>query len=78
MLANVVTELKGFEEEEEQKGIFGFFKKQSNKLEAMKTRYNKAEANIDQIVKALEGHQIQLAQGLGDAGQDVRDESRLL
>ena len=60
MLANVVTELKGFEEEEEQKGIFGFFKKQSNKLEAMKTRYNKAEANIDQIVKALEGHQIQL------------------
>ena len=60
MLASVVTELKGFEEEEEQKGIFGFFKKQSNKLEAMKTRYNKAEANIDQIVKALEGHQIQL------------------
>ena len=61
MLANVVTELKHFEEDEEEpKGIFGFFKKQSNKLEAMKTRYNKAEANIDQIVKALEGHQIQL------------------
>ena len=60
MLANVVTELKGFEDEEEQKGFLGFFKRQGNKLEAMKTRYNKAEANIDQIVKALEGHQIQL------------------
>ena len=61
MLASVVTELKGFgEEEEEQKGIFGFFKKSSNKLEAMKTRYNKAETNVNQIATALESHQVQL------------------
>ena len=61
MLASVVTELKGFgEEEEEQKGIFGFFKKSSNKLEAMKARYNKAETNVNQIATALESHQVQL------------------
>lgn len=60
MLASVVTELKGFGEEEEQKGIFGFFKKSSNKLEAMKVRYNKAETNVNQIATALESHQVQL------------------
>ena len=61
MLASVVTELKGFnEEEDEPKGIFGFFKKTSNKLEAMKVRYNKAETNVNQIATALESHQVQL------------------
>ncbi len=61
MLANVVTELKNFNEEEEQpKGFLGFFKKTSNKLDAMKVRYNKAEANVNQIATALEGHQVQL------------------
>lgn len=61
MLANVVTELKGFnQDEEEPKGIFGFFKKSSNKLEAMKVRYNKAETNVNQIATALESHQVQL------------------
>lgn len=60
MLASVVTELKGFGEEEEQKGILGFFKKSSNKLEAMKVRYNKAETNVNQIATALESHQVQL------------------
>lgn len=60
MLAGVVTELKSFDEEEEQKGIFGFFKKTSNKLTAMKAKYNKAEANVNQIAEALETHQVQL------------------
>ncbi len=60
MLASVVTELKDFGEEEDQKGIFGFFKKSSNKLEAMKVRYNKAETNVNQIATALESHQVQL------------------
>ncbi len=61
MLANVVTELKGFnQDEEEPKGILGFFKKSSNKLEAMKVRYNKAETNVNQIATALESHQVQL------------------
>ncbi|MGN0298975.1 MAG: toxic anion resistance protein [Lachnospiraceae bacterium] len=60
MLAQVVTELKGFEEQEEEKGFLGFFKKKSNSLTNMKARYEKAEANVDNICEVLESHQIQL------------------
>lgn len=60
MLADVVTELKNFDEEEKEKGIFGFFKKGGNKLANMKAKYDKAEVNVNKICDALEGHQIQL------------------
>lgn len=60
MLSNVVMELKSFDTEEEEKGILGFFKKTSNKLTAMKTKYDKAEVNITKICQVLEKHQIQL------------------
>ncbi len=59
LLSGVVTELKSFDEEEE-KGFLGFFKKASNKIESMKTKYAKAEENVNEIVKALEKHQVQL------------------
>ncbi len=59
-LTKVIGELKNFDTEEEKKGIFGFFKKNANKLAAMKTRYEKAEINIENICKTLENHQIQL------------------
>lgn len=60
MIAGLVTELKSFDAEEESKGLFGFFKKGENKLSAMKAKYNKVEGNVNDIVKVLEGHQIQL------------------
>ena len=60
MLTQVVTELKSFDAEEEEKGFFGIFKKASNKISTMKAKYDKAEANVDRIVNVLEGHQIQL------------------
>ncbi len=60
MLTDVVTELKGFNEDEEEKGILGFFKKSSNKLENMKIKYDKAESNINRICKAMEDHQVTL------------------
>ena len=60
MLSQVVTELKGFEAEEEEKGFFGFFKKSAVRLEGVKAKYAKAEANINQICKVLQNHQIQL------------------
>lgn len=60
MLSDVVTELKSFEMEEEEKGFFGFFKKSSNRLEGMRAKYSKAETNVNQIIKILENHQIQL------------------
>lgn len=59
LISGVVTELKSFDATEE-KGLFGFFKKGSNKMEAMKTKYDKAENNVDKIVKALQQHQMQL------------------
>ena len=59
LLTGVVTELKSFDEEEE-KGLFGIFKKASNKTESMKAKYAKAEANVNEIVKVLEKHQVQL------------------
>ena len=60
LLENVVTELKNFDAEEERKGIMGFFKKGTNKLEALKNKYSKAEENVNRIVETLEHHQIQL------------------
>lgn len=60
-IANLVVELKGFDlSEEEEKGFFGFFKKQSNKLEGLKARYDKAEVNVNKIASSLENHQVQL------------------
>lgn len=59
LLSNVVTELKSFDEEES-KGLFGIFKKTSNKLEAVKAKYAKAETNVNEICEVLENHQVQL------------------
>lgn len=60
MLTGVVSELKSFDAEEEEKGFLGFFKKTSNKISNMKSKYDKAELNVNKICKILENHQIQL------------------
>ena len=60
LISGLVTELKSFDVEEEDKGFFKFFKKQGNKLVALKAKYDKTEASIDDIVQVLEGHQVQL------------------
>ena len=60
MIASLVTELKGFDAQEESKGIFGFFKKAGGGIEAMKAKYAKAEVNVEKIEAMLEGHQVQL------------------
>ena len=59
LLSDVVIELKNFNEDDD-KGIFGFFKKQTNKLQVLKTKYDKAEVNIGKITDALESHQVTL------------------
>ena len=59
LLSDAVTELRSFDATEE-KGLFGFFKKGANKIESLRARYDKAEANVDKIVKALQGHQMTL------------------
>ena len=60
LISGLVGELKSFDAEEEDKGLFGFFKKQGNKLSNLKNRYDKAEANVDKIVDMLETHQVTL------------------
>ncbi len=60
MISGLVTELKSFDADEDEKGFLGFFKKQGNKLTAMKAKYDKAEVNVGKICDALEGHQMQL------------------
>ena len=60
LLTGVVTQLKSFDEDEEEKGFFGIFKKASNKIDSMKAKYAKAETNVNEIIKALEKHQVQL------------------
>ena len=59
LLVNVVGELQGFDAEEE-KGFLGFFKKQANKLELMKARYDKAEVSVEKISDTLQQHQVRL------------------
>ena len=59
LITDVVGELKGFDAEEK-KGFFGFFQKQANKLETMKTKYAKAEVNVAKIGDALQQHQVRL------------------
>ena len=59
LIGSVVTELRSFDATEE-KGLFGFFKKGANKIESLRAKYDKAEGNVDKIVKALQGHQMKL------------------
>ncbi len=60
-LSNLVVELKGFDlEEEEKNGFFGMFKKASNRITAMKAKYDSAAVNVDKICNILDGHQVQL------------------
>lgn len=60
MITGLVTELKGFDADEEAKGIRGLFKKTGKGVETMVAKYGKAEANVDRIASKLESHQVVL------------------
>ncbi len=59
LLTEVVGELKNFDAEDE-KGIFGFFKRGVNKVQALRVKYDKAEKNVERVVKALKDNQMRL------------------
>ena len=69
MITGVVTELKNFDAGEEEKGFFGFFKKNVDKLTTMKAKYQKAETNVNHIVEALEQHQVTLMKDVATLDQ---------
>ena len=61
LITNLISELQGFDATTEQpKGIFGFFKKTSNSIEQLKTRYDSADKNVEHIKAQLEDHQVTL------------------
>ncbi len=60
-ISNLIVELNGLSiDEAEDKGFLGLFKKTSNKVAALKTKYDKAEVNVDKICGMLRDHQIGL------------------
>lgn len=59
LISNVVGELKDFDVQEEGK-FFGFFRKQTSKIENLKNKYDKAQANVEKITDALQQHQVRL------------------
>ena len=60
MLSGLVVELKSFEVSEEDKGLFGIFKKSANRITGLKAKYDKTEANVNSVCEALEKHQVTL------------------
>ena len=60
LIAGVVTELKNFDVDDDDKGFFGLFKKSANKITSLKARYDTAEANVAKIATTVEGHQVEL------------------
>lgn len=60
LITSVVGELKDFSTEEENKGFFGFFRKQTSKIENLKNKYDKAEVSVGKITDALQEHQVRL------------------
>ncbi|MBQ4650656.1 MAG: toxic anion resistance protein [Firmicutes bacterium] len=63
-LVDLVSELKGFSALEEKKGFFGLFKKVADPLTQLKTKYAKAESNVEKVVEVLEGHQVTLTRDI--------------
>ncbi|AOZ97702.1 toxic anion resistance protein [Butyrivibrio hungatei] len=60
MITDLVTQLKNFEIDEDEKGLRALFKKGANKLESLKAKYSKVETNVQTISNELERHQVTL------------------
>ncbi|MCR4763675.1 MAG: toxic anion resistance protein [Lachnospiraceae bacterium] len=60
MLSGLVTQLKDFDVDENEKGLKAIFKKSGNKIVAMKAKYARVETNVNTITTELERHQVQL------------------
>ncbi|MDU0893950.1 MAG: toxic anion resistance protein, partial [Anaerococcus sp.] len=75
LLDSVVMDIRNMEREEAS-GPLGFFKKQANKIDDLKVRYQSAEKNIDEVAKTLENHQITLMKDISmlDQMYDLNEE----
>ena len=70
MIAGLVTELRSFSTEpEEKKGLFGLFKQKIDKIQLLKSRYDDVEVNVNKLVSELENHQVQLLKDIATMDQ---------
>ena len=60
MVSGLVTQLKNFDVDENEKGIKGFFWKKGNQMQELKTKYTNVEKNVTAISNELEKHQVTL------------------
>lgn len=60
LITNMVGELRDFDAQDDGGRFFGFFKKQSSKIENLKNKYDKAEVSIEKITDSLQQHQVRL------------------
>ena len=60
MLTGLVTELKNFDVDENEKGLKALFKKSANKVNALKAKYSSIETNVTAVTRELEKHQVTL------------------
>lgn len=60
-LAELVTQLKGFDVDDGKKGFLSnLFNKAGNQVNVLKAKYDKVDTNVDVIVSTLQGHKEQL------------------
>ena len=70
MIAGLVTELRSFDvDTEEKKGLFGFLRQKVDKIQLLKNRYDDVEVNVNKLVNELENHQVQLLKDIATMDQ---------
>lgn len=60
IVGNLVTELRSYDIDQNEKGLLRFFKKSKNKLEGIRTQYEKADKSVKMVTGKLEGEIITL------------------
>ncbi len=60
MITNLIGNLRSMNDDAEDNGFLGMFKNSKRKIENLKTRYDKCEDSVNDIVAILEQHQITL------------------
>ena len=70
MIAGLVTQLRSFSVDDEDKGgIFGFLKKKVDKVQLLKNRYDDVEVNVNKLISELENHQVVLLKDIATMDQ---------
>lgn len=57
MLTDLILQLKNFDVDEKEKGLRGLFHRGANRIESLKTSYDKVETNVRTVTQELERHQ---------------------